>query len=95
MVSDGAARFEINPETQQLRFSAPGIDTFVYRDPDMKMSRQWLQGQLKDSRWHIRYKLPVNPSKSKSASVDVDSLWGGGSYTLDSQPGSQRSSLTR
>jgi len=92
VVTDGAARFEINSQTHQLRFSAPDVDTFVYRDPDMKMSSQWLQGQLKDSRWRIRYKLPVNPSKSKSASVDVDSLWGGGSYTLDGQA-SQQSSL--
>ena len=71
----------------QLRFTAPGVDTFVYRDPDMKQSPQWIQGQLTDSRWRIRYKVPVHPSKSKSASVDVHSLWvDGGSYSLDGMP---------
>jgi amidase len=90
VVTDGDARFEINSETHQLRFTAPGTDTFVYRDPDMKMSKQWIHGELTDSRWRIRYKVPVELSKSKSASVDVDSRWaGGGSYDLDGRPGSQ------
>jgi len=83
VISDGVATFELNPETQQLRFTAPDIDTFVYRDPDMKTSPQWIQGEIRDSRWNIRYKIPVNASKSKSASVSVDSMWaGGGSYDL-------------
>jgi len=87
VVSDGTATFQIDPASQQLRFTAPGVDTFVYRDPDMKQSPQWIQGQLTDSRWRIRYKVPVHPSKSKSASVDVHSLWvDGGSYSLDGMP---------
>jgi amidase len=84
VISDGIATFQLNLETQQLRFTAPGIDTFVYRDPDMKASPQWIHGEIRDSRWNIRYKVPANPSKPKSASVLVDSLWaGGGSYHLE------------
>ncbi len=83
VISDGTATFEVNPETQQFRFTAPGINTFVYRDPDMKVSSQWIQGKIADNRWNIRYKVPTSRSKPKSASVSVDSVWAGGeSYHL-------------
>ena len=90
VVSDGTATLEIDTESQQLRFTAPGVDTFVYRDPGMKTSSQWTQGQLRDSRWRIHYKVPANPSKSRSATIDVDDLWtDGGTYSLEGTPGVQ------
>ena len=89
-VSDGVATFVINPDLQRFRFTAPGFETFIYLDPGMSVSKEWISGELKDSRWHIHYKVPVNPSKSKSASIFVDNLWtGGGTYNLFGEPNSQ------
>ena len=87
IVSDGPATFELDPATQQLRFSAPGVDTFVYRDPGMHVSSQWIQGQLRDDRWSIRYKVPVSASKKQGASVSVDDLWHEGTtYRVQGTP---------
>ena len=86
-VSDGVATFVINPDMQRFRFTAPGFETFVYLDPGMNVSNEWISGELKDRRWHIHYKVPVNASKSKSASIFVDNLWtGGGTYNLFGSP---------
>jgi amidase len=82
-VSDGVATFVINPNLRRFRFTAPNVDTFTYLDPGMNASNEWISGELKDARWHIHYKVPVNASKSKSATVFVDNLWTGGTtYTL-------------
>src|SRR5262249_3794158 len=80
-VSDGVATFVINPDLQRFRFTAPGFETFVYFDPGMNVSKEWISGELKDSRWHIHYKVPVDTAKSKSASIFVDNLWVGGGRT--------------
>ena len=86
-VSDGVATFVINPDMQRFRFTAPGFETFVYLDPGMNVSNEWISGELKDRRWHIHYKVPINASKSKSASIFVDNLWtGGGTYNLFGSP---------
>jgi Asp-tRNA(Asn)/Glu-tRNA(Gln) amidotransferase A subunit family amidase len=85
-VTDGTAAFEIDPAERQFRFTSGAIDTFVYRDPGMVTSSEWLVGELKDSRWHIRYKVPVNASKGKSSSIFVDNLWTGETYTLTGTP---------
>ncbi len=90
VVSGSGATFGIDPSTQQFRFTAPGVDTFVYRDPDMKISPQWIQGQVRDDRWHIRYKVPVNAGKKQGASISVDDLWHeGATYDLQGTPVSQ------
>jgi Asp-tRNA(Asn)/Glu-tRNA(Gln) amidotransferase A subunit family amidase len=82
-VSDGIATFQVNPTLHQLRFSAPGIETYSYIDPGMVTSKEWVSGEFKDSRWRIRYKVPVDDTKSKSASIFVESEWtGGATYTL-------------
>jgi Asp-tRNA(Asn)/Glu-tRNA(Gln) amidotransferase A subunit family amidase len=86
-VSDGAATFLINPGQRRFRFTGPNGETFVYLDPGMKMSPEWISGELKDSRWHIHYQVPVNRSKSKSAAIVVDNLWtGGDTYNLHGAP---------
>jgi hypothetical protein len=47
-------------------------------------------GRVEGSRRHIHYKVPVNASKSKSASIFVDNLWtGGGTDNLFGSPISQ------
>jgi Asp-tRNA(Asn)/Glu-tRNA(Gln) amidotransferase A subunit family amidase len=90
VVSDGVATFDINPSTRQLRFTAPGLETFTYVDPGMKSSREWVQGEFKDARWHIHYKVPVDQGKAKSATIFVDSEWtGGGNYSLYGRPVAQ------
>jgi hypothetical protein len=54
------------------------------------VSREWISGELKDNRWHIHYKVPVNEAKAKSASVFVESQWtNGGAYTLSGTPVAQ------
>ncbi|HJZ72457.1 MAG TPA: amidase family protein [Vicinamibacterales bacterium] len=89
-VTDGVATFVVNADLQRFRFTAPGFETFVYLDPGMNVSKQWISGELKDSRWHIHYKVPVDSSKSKLASIFVDNLWaGGGTYNLFGAPISQ------
>ena len=89
-MTDGVATFVINPDLQQFRFTAPNVETYAYLDPGMNVSKEWISGELKDSRWHIHYKVPVDKSKSKSASIFVDNLWiGGGTYNLYGAPISQ------
>ena len=89
-VTDGVATFVINPDLQQFRFTAPNFETYAYLDPGMNVSKEWISGELKDSRWHIHYKVPVDKSKSKSASIFVDNQWiGGGTYNLYGAPISQ------
>jgi len=82
-VSDGVAVFVVNPDLQQLRFTAPHFETYAYIDPGMNVSREWISGEFKDSHWQIHYKVPIDKSKSRSASIVVDNLWvGGGTYRL-------------
>jgi Asp-tRNA(Asn)/Glu-tRNA(Gln) amidotransferase A subunit family amidase len=89
-VSDGTATFVINPSVQRFRFTAPNFETYTYLDPGMTMSEEWISGELKDSRWHILYKVPVDASKSKTATILVENLWTGGStYTLSGTPSGQ------
>jgi Asp-tRNA(Asn)/Glu-tRNA(Gln) amidotransferase A subunit family amidase len=91
VVTDGTATFEVNTALRQFRFSAPGLDTYAYVDPGMVVSREWASGELKDSRWHIHYKVPVNEGKAKSASVFVESQWtNGGAYRLSGTPVAQQ-----
>jgi hypothetical protein len=89
-VSDDVATFSINPATRQLRFSAPGLETFTYIDPGMTRSKQWISGDLKDSRWRIQYIVPANTAKFRTAAILVQSLRpGGGTYTLFGTPVTQ------
>jgi hypothetical protein len=86
-VTDGVATFVISPALQQFRFTAPGFETYAYIDPGMNVSPEWISGELKDRHWHIHYKVPVDNSKSRPASIFVDNLWtGGGTYNLSGTP---------
>ena len=80
-VKDGVAAFHIDPIGRQLRFTAPGMDTFVYIDPDMTTTRRIIEGSLRDDHWRIRYSVPVNGRDV--AVIWVDDLWTrGDGYTL-------------
>ena len=80
-VSDGSAAFSLNPDTNQFRFTAPGVDTFDYIDPAMKTTKGVVRGELKDSHWHIRYSVPAGVPGT--ATIWVDNRWKGGeTYTL-------------
>jgi hypothetical protein len=84
-VTGGTAIFEISPATRQLRFTAPGMDTFVYVDPAMQDVKGTLAGEFQDDRWHLRYSVPT--MKQKVASVRVDDLWTADrAYTLFGTP---------
>ena len=90
VVTDGTATFEVNATQHQVRFTAPGIETYSYVDPGMVASKEWISGELKDNRWHIHYKVPVNEAKSKAASIFVESEWtNGGAYRLTGTPVAQ------
>jgi Asp-tRNA(Asn)/Glu-tRNA(Gln) amidotransferase A subunit family amidase len=56
-VSDGIAAFDLDPVGRRLRFTGPGRDTHVYIDPDMRMIKSVVSGELKDERWHLRYRI--------------------------------------
>jgi len=80
-VTDGTANFYIAPSSNQLRFTGPAIDTFVYIDPAMRDIRGRLTGEFKDDRWHIRYSVPTDGDRR--ATIQVRDLWNKGSeYTL-------------
>jgi amidase len=90
-VTDTVATFDIAPASNQLRFRAPGMDTFVYIDPGMRTEEDTLVGAFKDDRWRIRYTVPRPSARSRFerdrrssyAAIWVDDLWTrGGSYTL-------------
>ncbi len=89
-VTDGLATFFLDPAGRQIRFSAPGFETYAYLDPGMKSQHvtgnpkhgpaPLYSGEVEDSHWHIRYKVPTDGS---AASIYVDNLWaGGGIYSL-------------
>jgi Asp-tRNA(Asn)/Glu-tRNA(Gln) amidotransferase A subunit family amidase len=87
-VSDGTATFSIDPAGQQIRFSAPNLETYTYIDPGMKSQhvtgrgrpQPLYSGEFQDSHWHIRY---IVPTSGASAAISVENLWtGGGSYEL-------------
>jgi len=89
-VSDDVATFSINQVTHQLRFSAPGLETFTYIDPEMTKAGKVISGDLQDSRWRIRYIVPADKAKFRTAVVFVESLRaGGGTYTLFGTPVAQ------
>jgi amidase len=80
-VSDGAARFDLDPVGKQFRFIAPGSDTFVYIDPAMRTTNGIVRGELKDDRWHIRYS--VRTAAPGLSTIWADDLWSRGDpYTL-------------
>jgi hypothetical protein len=80
-VSDGSANFYIAPSGNQLRFTGPEIDTFVYIDPAMHDVKGTLIGEFKDDRWHIRYSIPM--AGDRLAMIRVRDLWSTGrAYTL-------------
>lgn len=84
-VKDGVAAFHVDTIGKQIRFTAPGMDTFVYIDPDMSVTKKVIEGSLKDDHWRIRYSLPLNGRGS--AVIWVDDLWARGEgYTLYGQP---------
>jgi Asp-tRNA(Asn)/Glu-tRNA(Gln) amidotransferase A subunit family amidase len=89
-VTDGTATFVIDPAGQQIRFTAPGFETYAYIDPGMKSQhvtgnpkngpKPIYSGEFQDSHWHISYNIPTDGS---AASIFVDNLWtGGGIYNL-------------
>jgi len=89
-VSDDVATFSINQVTHQLRFSAPGLETFTYIDPEMTKAGKVISGDLQDSRWRIRYIVPADKAKFRTAVIFVESLRaGGGTYTLFGTPVAQ------
>jgi amidase len=71
-VTDGVAGFQIAPDSRQLRFTAPGIDTFVYIDPAMHEVKGTFIGEFKDDRWHVRYSVPTS---DRLATISVNDLW--------------------
>jgi Asp-tRNA(Asn)/Glu-tRNA(Gln) amidotransferase A subunit family amidase len=80
-VTDGIAAFDIDQIGRRLRFTAPGMDTFVYIDPDMAATRRTIEGSVSDDHWRIHYAIPVGGRDT--AVIWVDDLWTrGGSYTL-------------
>ena len=90
-VTDGVATFLLDPVGQQLRFTAPGFETYAYIDPRMESKHDTgkkadralavISGEFKDSHWQIRYSVPIGGSNS--ASIFIDNLWtGGGIYNL-------------
>ena len=54
----GSANFYIAPSSDQLRFTGPGLDTFVYIDPAMHDVKGRLIGEFKDEHWKVRYSVP-------------------------------------
>jgi Asp-tRNA(Asn)/Glu-tRNA(Gln) amidotransferase A subunit family amidase len=72
-VTDGTAVLDLSTSTKQLRFTAPGIDTFVYIDPAMHDAKGTAIGEFKDDRWHVRYSVPT--TGQRLATVWVDDLW--------------------
>ena len=89
-VTDGTATFWLDPVGQQLRFTAPGFETYTYIDPGMKAQhvtgnpkngpKPLYSGAFADSHWQISYNVPTDGSP---ASIFVDNLWtGGGLYSL-------------
>jgi amidase len=84
-VTDSIADFHIDPATKQLRFTAPGVDTFVYLDPAMHDVKGTLIGEFRDDRWHIRYSVPT--TGRRVAVIWVNDLWTkDGAYTLFGTP---------
>jgi hypothetical protein len=80
-VTDGTASFAIAPAARQLRFTGPGMDTFVYIDPAMHDVKGTLNGEFKDDRWHVRYSVPT--AGGRLATIWVNDLWTpDGAYTL-------------
>jgi amidase len=79
-VTDGTSRFQINPAGSQFRFTAPGIDTFVYIDPAMRTVNGVISGELKDDRWHVRYAVSID--HRRVSTIWVDDLWTGRIRTL-------------
>ena len=90
VVSDGVATFYLDPSGQQVRLTAPGIETYTYIDPGMKSQhvtgntakgpKPLYSGEFQDTHWHMRYNVPTDGS---AASIFIDDLWtGGGVYTL-------------
>ena len=77
----------LDPVGRQIRFTAPGFETYAYIDPGMKSQhdtgkkpKPLYSGEFQDSHWHIRYRVPTN---GDSASIFVDNLRaGGGVYNL-------------
>lgn len=89
-VTDGTATFYLDPAGHQVRFSAPGAETYTYIDPGMKSQHvtgnpahgpaPLFSGEFEDTHWHVSYRVPTDGS---SASVFVENRWtGGGAYTL-------------
>jgi hypothetical protein len=89
-VNDGTATFWLDPAGQQLRFTAPGFETYTYIDPGMKAQhvtgnpkngpKPHYSGAFADSHWQISYDVPTDGSP---ASIFVNNLWtGGGVYRL-------------
>jgi amidase len=74
-VTDGIAMFDLDVVGKQFRFTAPGVDTFVYIDPGMHVVNGVARGELKDDRWHIRYSVPAGGPGL--ATIWVNDLWTG------------------
>lgn len=85
-VTDGTATFSINPRVQRIRFTAPGFETYVYIDPDMGLSHEWLSGRIEDRRWKIYYGLPIGRARWKSAAIHVEDSRTGQTYNLFGAP---------
>ena len=79
-VTDGSASFYVAPSSDQLRFTGPGLDTFVYIDPAMHDVKGRLIGEFRDEHWKVRYSVPT--AGDRSATIQVRDLWTGGDYTL-------------
>lgn len=79
-VTDGTATFYIAPSSNQLRFTSPAIDTFVYIDPGMHDTRRKVDGEFKDDRWQIHYS--VRTDGDRPSTIEVRDLWSDNRYTL-------------
>jgi Asp-tRNA(Asn)/Glu-tRNA(Gln) amidotransferase A subunit family amidase len=73
LVTDGISSFELDAAGRRFRFTAPGADTFVYIDPQMHDVKGTIRGELKDSRWHIRYSIATGGSRLST--IWVNDLW--------------------
>ena len=80
-VTDGTANFYIAPSSNQLRFTAPGLDTFVYIDPAMDDGKRKLTGEFKDDHFQVQYSVPTDGDRR--ARIQVRDLWTGNDYTLE------------
>jgi amidase len=73
LVTDGISSFELDAAGRRFRFASPDADTFVYIDPQMHDVNGTVRGELKDSRWHIRYSIATGPGGLST--IWVDDLW--------------------